>query len=210
MALLADLPIPETGPDDARQTAEQVMSDFTWGEPEGDESLVQQIARAIGEAIDAVVGALFGSGILTLLVWAAIIVAVGVLVVAIIRRRRAMPKRSKPTVRVTSLEASRQPHEWQSEAEQYEAKGEWKLGLRARYRSLVSELIHRRQLRDIPGRTTGEFRIELHDRLPVAAEPFSAATDLFDRAWYGDRPTGPDEAAEFQRHADEVLGRVPA
>ena len=80
MALLADLPIPETGPDDTpRQTAEQVMSDFTWGEPEGDESLVQQIARAIGEAIDAVVGALFGSGILTLLVWAAIIVAVGVL-----------------------------------------------------------------------------------------------------------------------------------
>jgi hypothetical protein len=73
----------------------------------------------------------------------------------------------------TSLEASRQPHEWQSEAEQYEAKGEWKLGLRARYRSLVSELIHRRQLRDIPGRTTGEIEVQPapRGRRPVRCLP---------------------------------------
>lgn len=210
MGVLADLPIPETGPDEARRSAEQVMSDFTWGRQESDESIVQKIARWIGEVIESVFSALFGSGILTVLVWAVLIAAVGALVVAIVKRRRSMPKRTKPVARLTSLEASRLPHEWQSEAEQLEARGEWKLGLRARYRSLVSELIHRRQLRDVPGRTTGEFRIELHDRLPVAAEPFSAATDLFDRAWYGDRPTGPDEAAEFARRADEVLGRVPA
>jgi hypothetical protein len=210
MLALVDLPIPETGPDDARRTAEEVMADFTWGVEDGGEGLIQQIARAIGDLIDAMVGALFGSGILTVVAWVVIVGAIAALVVAIVRRRRSVPKRSKPVVRVTSLEASRLPHEWLSEAEALEARGEWKLGLRARYRSLVSELIHRRQLRDIPGRTTGEFRIELREHLPVVAEPFAAATDLFDRAWYGDRPTGAEEASEFQRRADEVLGKVPA
>ena len=210
MGAVADLPVPETGPDDARRAAEEVMADFTWGVQDGDEGIIQQIARAIGDVIDAVVRALFGSGILTVLAWIVIVGAIAALVVAVVRRQRSMPKRTKPVVRVTSLEASRLPHEWRSEAEALEARGEWKLGLRARYRALVSELIHRRQLRDIPGRTTGEFRIELREHVPVVAEPFSAATDLFDRAWYGDRPTGAEEAAEFQRRADEVLGKVPA
>ena len=61
MGAVADLPVPETGPDDARRAAEEVMADFTWGVQDGDEGIIQQIARAIGDVIDAVVRALFGS-----------------------------------------------------------------------------------------------------------------------------------------------------
>lgn len=207
---LADLPVPETGPDEARQIARDVMADFEWGTSTEDENWLQSLARSIAEGIGAVLDALFGSGIVTVLMWAALLGLVGWVLVVVLRRRRSRPKVEKPVARLTSLEASRRPHEWRSEAEELEARGEWKLGLRARYRSLVSELIHAKQLRDVPGRTTGEFRIELADRLPQAAEPFAGATDLFDRAWYGDRPTGPPEAAEFERRAAEVLGRVPA
>ena len=203
------LPIPETGPDEARRDAERILADFEWDVPDGDESWLQSLARTIGNVIESVVGALFGSGLLTFVAWALIAGAVVALVVLVLRRRRR-PAKVAPTVRTTSLEASRSPDAWRSEAEELEARGEWKLGLRARYRALVSRLIHDRHLRDIPGRTTGEFRIELAASLPVAAHAFDRATDLFERAWYGDRPTGPAEAAEFEALADEVLGMVRA
>jgi Domain of unknown function (DUF4129) len=43
---------------------------------------------------------------------------------------------------------------------------------------------------------------------PAVAAPFSGATELFERAWYGDRPTGRDEADRFRGLADEVLTGV--
>jgi hypothetical protein len=36
------------------------------------------------------------------------------------------------------------------------------------------------------------------------APPFSDASDLFERAWYGGAETGPDDSAAFRRLADEV------
>jgi hypothetical protein len=41
--------------------------------------------------------------------------------------------------------------------------------------------------------------------MPEVAEAFDDAADLFDRAWYGDLPTGPDEAARFRSDAEQVL-----
>lgn len=204
------LPDPGTGPDEAQRTAEDILSQFSWGEPERNEGWLASVARAIGNAIEAVVGALFGSGLLTVVIWAVLIGLVAWVVLVVARRWRTRPAKPEPEVRVRALESSRSPGEWRSEAEELEARGEWKLGLRARYRALVSELISAGHLRDVPGRTTGEFRIELADSLPTARREFTAATDLFERAWYGDRATGPTEAAEFERCADGVLGRVPA
>jgi hypothetical protein len=41
----------------------------------------------------------------------------------------------------------------------------------------------------------------------VAAE-FGGATELFERAWYGDRPTGAHENARFRELADQVVDRA--
>ena len=37
-----------------------------------------------------------------------------------------------------------------------------------------------------------------------------AATVAFERAWYGDRPTGAAEGAAFQQAAQQALGAVDA
>ena len=40
--------------------------------------------------------------------------------------------------------------------------------------------------------------------MPAAAPEFSDAAELFDRAWYGNRTTGPDEAERFGELARRV------
>ena len=93
---------------------------------------------------------------------------------------------------------------WRVDAEQAEAAGEWKLALRARYRWLLGELIDRQLLVNVPGRTPGEYRTELARIRPDQATAFATATDLFERAWYGNEPTGPDENRQFRSCAEQV------
>jgi hypothetical protein len=102
-------------------------------------------------------------------------------------------------------EVVRSTAEWRTEAERYEAAGEWKLALRARFRELCGELVDRGVLSAVPGRTTGEFRAEVAGALPEAERSFGAAALLFELAWYADAPTGPDENAAFKSHAAQVL-----
>ncbi len=56
-------------------------------------------------------------------------------------------------------------------------------------------------LRDVPGRTAGEFRVELAASMHRSRRrlAFSGASELFERAWYGDVPTGPAESELFRR-----------
>ena len=61
---------------------------------------------------------------------------------------------------------------------------------------------------EVPGRTSGEYRAEVAGSVPVAATDFSGATELFELAWYGNRPTGADEAGRFRALAEGVLTGV--
>ena len=63
-------------------------------------------------------------------------------------------------------------------------------------------------IRDLPGRTSGEYRADVAATLPAAAADFAAATELFEQAWYGDVTTGPDESARFRHLADLVVDRA--
>ena len=47
-------------------------------------------------------------------------------------------------------------------------------------------------------------------RLKLAAPEFSDATDMFDRAWYGDEPTGAGEDDRFRSLADSVMAKATA
>jgi hypothetical protein len=95
--------------------------------------------------------------------------------------------------------------DWRAEAERHEQAGEWRKALRCRYRALVAELAARGLLEEVPGRTAGEYRTELGDSLPSAAPSFRGATDLFEGAWYGRRPTSETDAVRFRELADRVL-----
>jgi hypothetical protein len=106
------------------------------------------------------------------------------------------------------VEERRSVDEWEAAARRHEAAGEWKEGLRCRFRSLVERLVGRGAIPDVPGRTAGELRADVDAALPPVAADFAGAVDLFERAWYGDLPTGPEEAARFQDHAHRVLSEV--
>jgi hypothetical protein len=75
----------------------------------------------------------------------------------------------------------------------------------ARYRELVTALVDDHVLADVPGRTSGEYRLEYAGARPARADEFAEATDLFERAWYGAEPTGPEENQRFRELSAEAV-----
>src|SRR5690606_32492180 len=96
--------------------------------------------------------------------------------------------------------------EWLAMAEEAEAAGRWRDGLLYRYRSLVVALVDAGVIEPVVGRTVGEHREDVAMRAPGGSEPFDEAAWLFERAWYGERPTGPEERDRFA----EMAGRARA
>jgi hypothetical protein len=58
---------------------------------------------------------------------------------------------------------------------------------------------------EIPGRTTGEERLQLRAVLPAAALHFDTAADLFDGAWYGQAGVDAADDDRFRVLEAEVL-----
>ena len=82
------------------------------------------------------------------------------------------------------------------DAQRFEASGQWREAMRARYRELVGSLIDDGVLADIPGRTTGEYRSEFMAARPADGAAFRELTDLLEAVWYGGVET---DAADNQR-----------
>ena len=57
----------------------------------------------------------------------------------------------------------------------------------------------------MPGRTPGEYRRDVARALPALADDFAGATELFERAWYGNEDTGRSENEQFRACADRVI-----
>ncbi|GAC1376937.1 MAG: DUF4129 domain-containing protein [Acidimicrobiales bacterium] len=100
---------------------------------------------------------------------------------------------------------ARPPSDWLREATDCEARGDWRGALLARYRALLAELALRHLIDEVPGRTTGEYRLAVSGALPAATESFSGATELFDSTMYGARETGPGEATRLAELSRRVL-----
>jgi hypothetical protein len=103
------------------------------------------------------------------------------------------------------VEHRRRAGEWADDAERFEAAGEWKLAVRARFRELVRTLVDRRQVADLAGRTTGELRDDLATTTPGATDAFDTACLLFELPWYAHVDTGAAENARFTAAAAAVL-----
>ena len=149
----------------------------------------------------------WGGPIWTALGWVVLtLLVIGLLVVAvvIVRGWRPVRRRSVPEVEV-SVEEHRSSREWRSDAERHEAEGNWKEAIRCRYRELVVTLVDLRCATEFAGRTTGELRVDIDERLQAMSSEFSEATELFELAWYADQPTGSADNARFRALAAEIV-----
>ncbi len=198
--LLADLPVPSQSAGTANEVVDDVLSrpEFAGLRP----SLLDRLRDWLLERIADLVGAGQGTG--SLGAWAVgllLLAVVGFVAWRVTRGVRPDPVSASPVAGV----ARRRPAEWRAEAVAREAAGEWRSALRCRWRGLVADLADGGVVEEAPGRTAGEYRRQVARHRPSAAGEFTAATALFEDAWYGLQPTGADESARFRALADRVL-----
>jgi hypothetical protein len=199
------LPEPDREAGEVDSLADEILSRAEFQEPP--KSLLDRVNDWISEQLARFFEALAEGGGNRLVAWAILALLVGAVVVLAIRLTRTL--QSVPATTPDSLDPGRRSvADWVAEAEEHEARGDWKRALLCRYRALLAELIGRGLVDDVPGRTTGEYRGEVDASLPTVADPFHAATDLFEGAWYGDEPSAAPENRRFRSLADSVIPGV--
>ncbi|MGB3412642.1 MAG: DUF4129 domain-containing protein [Microthrixaceae bacterium] len=169
--------------------------------------LDRQFGGSSGTSVQGGEAGAFGGGIGTVVAWVILAIAAAALVFVAVRyfKRRTPKVAKKSEAPITAVEHGRSAREWNTDAERFEAAGEWKQAMRARYRLLVRELIDRGELPDVVGRTTRELRVEIERSAPAAAGSFDAASTLFELPWYAAEETGPDENRQFRMLAAKIL-----
>lgn len=201
-----DLPAPSRDPDQIHRAVQEVLSRPEYRQPA--RPLLERIWSFLLERLAALLaglGATTAGTIIGILVFVAILVLLAVLATRFIRTMSRSPELDAAVV----VGPRRDAAEWRAEAEAHEAAGEWRQAVRCRYRALIADLARLGVVDEVPGRTSGEYRGEVGRNLPSASEAFGGATDVFERAWYGRRPTGAGEAASFRQFAGRVLERSP-
>jgi hypothetical protein len=174
-------------------------------------SLLERFGNWLSELFDLPsVGApgAFGGGAGAWVAWLLIVLALAAIVVVVVlavRNRTRRRDEDEGPATSEELEHRRRASEWGDDAERHEREGRWKEAIRARYRELVRTLVDRRQLGDVPGRTTGELRRDLALTTPAAGEAFDAACVTFELAWYADVVTDEASLRRLRAAAAEVL-----
>lgn len=211
-------PVPVHAGEDVRRIADEVLAGERFAPPP--RSFVERFLDWLRDLWDRVFpdadppgfggsgGGSGGSSLFTVVVLALAVV----LVVVVARSLRGTWRRSRRPSAAAPLDVAVQGRRsvaaWDELAARLEAEGRWKDAVRARFASLVERLVERGVVDDAPGRTSGEYRAEVAATRPEAAAAFAVAADLFERAWYGDLPTGPEEAERFTDGAARVLAVV--
>jgi len=161
---------------------------------------VQVVLDWLGHLLDRISSVTGGSTAAGLAIVAVAIVVLVVVLARFARTVRVDPGRGIAVTR----DVGRSGIDWRAQAEAAERAGEWREGLRCRYRALLADLAAHGTVQEVAGRTTGEYREAVARAVPAAAADFSAATRLFEEAWYGSVVTGPDEVDRFRRLAQRV------
>lgn len=198
----------EPPPDEVRQRAHEILQRAEFGR---EQSVLERIVEWIGDLFSKITFGLGGGpgflGNLVSLVILAGIVAVVVLLVRSLLGRNRPAKPVDEEELTIELEEGRDAVDWRNDAERFEAAGQWREAMRARYRELVRTLIDDRVLDDLPGRTTGEYRGEYVTARPAQASDFVELTELFEAVWYGGVDTDAADNQRFRQLADASRGR---
>lgn len=162
-------------------------------------------------------GAAFGNLLVFLLV-VALAVAIGWLIVVIVRNRVAGDDEEddvdldvdldEPVER--QIDHERPPDTWRDAAAEHRAAGRYRDAIRCEYRALVGDLARAGYVDEIPGRTSGEERAQVSELAPTVAGEFDVAADLFDDAWFGLVAVDGADDGRFVAAARAVLGVVLA
>lgn len=206
-ALARELPFPEHSAPEVKQATRDILDRREFHRPPP--NLYQRARTWVADQLTKILNTLVGGSGAAYVAWGVILAAVALVVVLVLRAGRTVQAEHRGRA-VPVLDQRTTPDEWRALAAEAEAAGRWRDALRSRYRALVGDLVARRVLRDVPGRTTGEYCGDARDALPpAAAGAFVDATRLFELAWYGDRDTGPDENRRFRELAGTVLAAEP-
>jgi hypothetical protein len=73
---------------------------------------------------------------------------------------------------------------------------------------LVAELAARGLVNEVPGRTTGEYRVEVNDSVPAASTAFSSVSRLFEDAWYARVDIDADDNSRVKTLSTAVLAEA--
>jgi hypothetical protein len=198
-----ELPTPTTPPEEIRETIREILARPEFRPPP--KTLFERVSDWVFEQIAKLLGVFVSGGTGTVIAWVLFAIAAAAFIFFVyrsIRSTRRDPDRGVVIDRVRRRSAA----EWRAEADEHERARRWRPALRCRYRALLADLAERGLVEEIAGRTTGEYRHDVSQAVPAVAPDFSRATDLFERAWYGDEPTGEDDGARFR----ELEGRVLA
>jgi Domain of unknown function (DUF4129) len=203
LLFLADLPTPDPPPGAVRDKADQILSDSQFRS--GSKNLAQRVVDWLLKQIKIPFSDAAGGN--TVVGFVILIVCLAGLAYVISRIRFGLPASvsAADDAPAVDIEQDRPADVWRADAEAAEAAGQWKLALRARYRWLLGELFDRQVLVNVAGRTPGEYRTDMARARPDQATAFATATDLFERAWYGNESTGPEENSRFRLCAEQVL-----
>ena len=158
----------------------------------------------------------FGTLLVVLLV-AALVAFLVWLVLALLRQRRAgdedevdeeLDEDLDEPVERRVVDHERPPDTWRSAAEEHRHAGRYRQAIRCEYRALVGDLARAGIVDEIPGRTSGEERVQLAELAPQVAPDFDAAADIFDEAWFSDHEVGSDHDQRFLAAERVVLDAV--
>lgn len=166
--------------------------------------VVELINELIGDVLGQVIGGARGSVIGLVLVG----VLIATLIAVWVRFVPTMSRDARARGREIDVDRVQPARDWVAQAEAAAATGNWREALRCRYRALIARLAERGVIEEVPGRTAGEYRRELHRAFPSAAPHFNRATELFELAWYGGRSADSDDHAAFVEVAGRVIGEV--
>lgn len=191
VAAIAQSPPNEQDPEAVREAADDILSgaDYERAEPEWLDRLWEWVLERLRDLLEGLEvpglggGATGGSSGIS---WLLLLIGIGLLIWIVVRYRRHRGSDDEEPESTVVLDPNRSADEWRDEARRLEQLERWDEAIRAEYRAMVADLVDADLLPDIPGRTAGEYRQDVHRDLPRFATPFDEATDLFEPVWYSD------------------------
>jgi hypothetical protein len=164
--------------------------------------------EALADGMDWFFGQLVGRGPGAVIAWFFVVALIGGLIFLIVTLTRSTTRDNAVPVGMAPSTRDRTPAEFLAEAERMEAERRWRQAIRMRYAALLAELGQGGFIRLRPGRTTGEYVVEVRANLPDASDAFESATRVFERAWYGKSEPSNGDLEQFKDHASGVKSKA--